>query len=779
MAKPAAQSGPEAKSLASWEDAFQHPLPAIHRLAKSVRAHADEDGAKLRTLVGARYRDLLGTAERIVAMDEQARHAEDLLGAIGQKCSARALEHVTENHGRMKRAREDDDQKGVVPGRKKRMLAQMKVLQSAVMVSTRMIRSGGDALLVAKLLVLARLLHRSVSEMEMAESDVSQKMLEELRRKLNQARKKLLTYIGRSLGRANVEKDSIVRSLCAYALISSAAPKDVLRYFLQVRFEQLVARDDMPSETDLLNMLDLYSQTLLDTREVFPRRCTELLSQLSQNPLVQDKQVRSVFELSLDIYEQWIPDDVRNFRPWVRHDQLSASDVGDALSSWTVQAQRCLVESLTDSLAEQSDARTVLNVRQKLISKYISLGSRLKDEIHRRAIDEIRGKFRDKLENLAARSAEVPGFELDVRPPSQSRLDHTIQSIWDLSIDSHRLDRGAQYLRQAVLQRQNGRVGSIENVISALDDWESKLENFEGIIKSMRAAKWDEEIDLDLDELEDGELYQSKLSKDEPEQVFKRLQQETVKALKDTYSRVEQASKSENEAAFLIRVVREIDQRRRILIDRLPELENMAADKTLLATLHQRIVVAVGEVPLEHFVESTRNKAYVAVSLWDGTPPLPIQPSVGTFKFLTELQQSMSDAGNDLWSAEAVRVLKSSLSSKLSQQLQDTLLSGGDDDGDAEESESGDENQNGETSASHQTTHNRKLQHLFDVLYIQCLLAVGGASDQPEPLKALVQSLTQGVNLDSASQEQLKKSAAESWKRTYLLFGLLACGQTT
>lgn len=40
----------------------------------------------------ASYRDLLGTAETVIEMDESMRKAEDFLGGIGQRCNTRMLE---------------------------------------------------------------------------------------------------------------------------------------------------------------------------------------------------------------------------------------------------------------------------------------------------------------------------------------------------------------------------------------------------------------------------------------------------------------------------------------------------------------------------------------------------------------------------------------------------------------------------------------------------------------------------------------------------------------
>ena len=49
------------------------------------------------------YRDLLGTAESIVHMDEEMRRAENYLSDIGRRCNTRVLEKSLENEALINR----------------------------------------------------------------------------------------------------------------------------------------------------------------------------------------------------------------------------------------------------------------------------------------------------------------------------------------------------------------------------------------------------------------------------------------------------------------------------------------------------------------------------------------------------------------------------------------------------------------------------------------------------------------------------------------------------
>ncbi|KAK4695720.1 conserved oligomeric Golgi complex subunit 1, partial [Lecanoromycetidae sp. Uapishka_2] len=83
---------PDPKTFGSWEEAFQYPIPAVRGMERELRRDIDSNREKLRTLVGASYRDLLGTAESIIEMDGQMHKVEAYMGETGQRCNTRLLE---------------------------------------------------------------------------------------------------------------------------------------------------------------------------------------------------------------------------------------------------------------------------------------------------------------------------------------------------------------------------------------------------------------------------------------------------------------------------------------------------------------------------------------------------------------------------------------------------------------------------------------------------------------------------------------------------------------
>lgn len=763
---------PDPRTLNSWEDAFQYPLPVVRKLEQQLRKNIDENRQKLRSLVGASYRDLLGTAEKIIEMDEQMQAVEGHLGDIGRKCNARAVERASENLARMKTALSGRD------GERNGTMAQTKVLQSTLSLASRTIKAGGDALLVSKLLVLARLLHKSVSE-----SANPPAILDDLRRRLASLRRKLLSYVERALVKSTTERTSLAHALCAYSLVSSSAPKDVLRHFLQARFEQLEASAETPSEASVLATLELYKRTLLDTRALFPRLFAEALSQLSNVPLLQDKQVVSLYELNLDIYGTWIAEDVRAFTPWVRHEQLVTSEVTNGLASWAKQAQVAVLAAAKDCVYLTNDAHAVLDLRKKVMSQYLGLSSSVRDGNHLEAIGDLRNMFMSRLEELAADCAHSGKNSLSiVDGSSQQPTD-----LWSLAVSDIDMQGGAARFRQDVVDGRRGRNAQVQASVKKLDEWTSRLNSFWDLTLLMRSMKWVDELDLDFDDVSDGAPVQEDLSKVDPQRLQDKFRAITSQALQEMYDWVQQQAASELQAALLIRLLREIDQRHLAIADRFGISASEISSSETVAILHRRIAETTSQAAVQRYISSLQKRLPAAVALWDGSPPLPVQPSVTTFKLLTSLHQAMSDAGNDLWTPGAVNTLKSLLGEKLANVLGSSLpanvvegapLTNG-------HATSEDEAPNGVDKAATQERSNDDLQRqkllqlTFDALYLRCIMSSRrGSTQDPAGLQTFVSSTKGRLALDDAASARLKKSATEYWKRTYLLFGLLAPAST-
>lgn len=763
---------PTPSTLRSWEEAFDHPLPVVRKLESQLRTQISENQNKLRSLVGTSYRDLLGTAERIIEMDGQMESVEGNLAGIGRKCDYRVVERGRENLTRLRKVGRQDDE------RKLETVARVKVLKGALETVGRIIRRGGNALGAAKVLVLARLLHKSVSE-----SDNAPPVLAELKKKLTGTRKRLLSYIERSLAHTTGDRTALTNTLCAYAMITSSAPKDVLRHFLQVRFEQLESKAETPSEESILAMLDLYGKTLLDTRDLFPRRLADALGLLSKASLLQDEQVTSNEDLNLDVYSHWIPADIRSFTPWVRNDQLTSSDANEGLKAWAKQAQAAFVQALGECLQSQQDAQVVLSTRRSVLSKFLSVSSKLRNHGFTQSIDDLRNVFLHRLEELAVYSSDLSNFALQSLDPSSLSETTTQTSPWSLATQPLDTKGGALSFRSAILSHRHGRNPPVKREHESLDRWTAQLNSHWAFVADMRATKWDDDLDFDFEDLdyEGDSSLQEALNRTDALQLENKLRHATTQAFTRAYAKISAAAERTppQHAAFLIRLLRDLDHRRRTLADRVsaPNTENPFNHTTLSATLHAALASQASAQPTADFLAALQRRSFLPISLWEGEPALPVQTSTAAFRFFSALQASMAGVGEDVWSPGAVRAVHERVSEGLAGAMKCRFsASSAEYSGEKQAEEEGEKEDGADATAEEErstTDKNQRIQRAFDAMYFSSVFS--GKTQEEGSMRDVAAALCETAGLDESARSRLEKSAGEYWKRTGLLFGLLGC----
>ena len=487
--------------------------------------------------------------------------------------------------------------------------------------------------------------------------------------------------------------------------------------------------------------------------------------------MLRDDQVTSIDELNLDIYSRWIPDDILTFTPWVRHDQLNASETNESLKAWTKQAQANFVQSLGACLRQQEDAQVVLSIRRNVLSKFLSVSSKMHNDDFTQSIKDLQSVFLVHLEELAAKSADLSSFALKSLKDSSVSASSPQSSPWALATQSLNLNAGALSFRAAILDHRHGRDAAVKLEHDALDRWTARLNSHWEFVTSMRTTKWDDDLDFDIDDLEyEGEgTLQGALSRSDAAKFEQKLRESSTQAFNKAYENIEQASSTQSEqAAFFIRILRELDLRRSALSDRLAATEKSNAfDHTaLVSTLHANLAEKASYVALNDFSEALNKQIAVATSLWDGTPALPTQPSPATFRFLTALQTRMAEMGEDLWSGRAVETVRKHVGTSLADVFdnfppeQEPISTEGEETSEAAE------------SAEEGSNHKKELrvQRLFDALYLSS--ALGSALQDFS--KSLFSTLREAAEIDASAEQRMAKSATEYWKRTSLLFGLLA-----
>lgn len=765
---------PDPRTFSSWEDAFQYPIPIIRRFEQQLQGNLQENKDKLRSLVGASYRDLLGTAECIIEMDHEMRKVETTLSVLSQKCNSRVVERRNKNYETWIQGRRVRDLERLS------FAAHMAMLQNCSTVIARLLKSRHSVLAAARVLVLSRLVHK-----KLAQDPDAPALVDKLRNRLASLRRKLLAQIDRRIGSSGLDRSLLVEHLCAYALATSSMPTEILRHFQIVRLGAV--REHLTKEGSsakgISQAFQLLTRTLQEVDEIFPRHLEHHLAKLKIQPLLQSDDVRNLVELRLSTHERWMAEDIRNFTPWPRHDELRRADVDEALKEWAKQALDVFVNGLNAVSRNVNGMPELLQLREEVLKLCLSSSHRTPGVKARDVLDRLRASFSERLGRLAERQTEdlhrVTDHVTAVLEHWQPGVDDQHMSLWDPAVVFMESGLGAQGFTKAIIESRHGRNTAVRDVAETYESWSRSVQEMSISLKRMKDTRWDDDVEEDFYEEDDVGGPQRLLSEEDPSRLESGFKDGLSSASRQMDTKLTDAADSVStkeargpQTIFMLRSIREIRQRLPQsgswpTIFSAQEVGRSAIPK-LLSTLAEHVMkgpVASFHSSMEKFSTSSRP---VARSLWDGEPPLPIQPSPTAFRLLHSLAKSMATAGSDLWAPAAVHTLKRAMDAELSQVFARVKTA----------TATGQEAEQGSTRADEEapsTTGKEKLtQVVFDVVYLQQALRVPQLlKDPPCSLSDFVAGVRRDVDLDEGAFERITRAATNYWRKTYLLFALL------
>ena len=699
--------------------------------------------------------------------------------------------------------------------------SQLAFLRSAPVVMTRLMKSEGSYLLIAKVLVISRLLHKAL-----AQAANKPPIVDQLWGRLLSARRKLIKRIEKRMGTAEGEHADLVESMCAYALVTSSTPTDVLHHFHKIRLER-VLKSLQHGDDELAKhgtgALRLCIQTCQDTQAIFPRRLADSLAKLKTHPLVQDPDVRALYELNLDTHDRWLGDEARNYTPWPRHDELQRADAERILHQWSRQAISAFLKGTKGALEKESRLKEVASLRQELIETWIMSGARMAGVKSANVLDDLRDTMNSHLENIVrmrSQNLRTVVVELSTVLSSPSLTQSSNLSLWGTYPKSADISNGAQAFKSTLVNIHQGRDNSVVGIVSAFDAWVDSILEVKSIVKSMKEARWDDTFaddvsDSDSDDF--GDSKQTLLSDEDPRQLEEATQEALSHALqnlsKSFAQLIAQVTDEDTEidvpkACFVLRVTREIGERipKLKLQDKATPLATPFTPE-LLRPLHQALASHVA-IPSTGAYKKLLKRDLASKSksaiLWEGTPALPAQPSPHTLRYLQSLNKAMAAHGNDVWAPLGVAQVKASAEESLVPALKDHLDAiqnldippakdntevAKSDESPSENADPVSETQNtdaaeipekndapvadsqAEVGAAAKLLRTQKLtQALFDILYLQRFVGSDDAS-------GAIEKTVGGVSVDGVGEAEmlrLRRSASDYAKRTYLLFALLA-----
>lgn len=668
-------------------------------------------------------------------------------------------------------------------------------------------RKDDQHLLIAKVLVISRLVHKPLNQ-----SKNKPPIVDQLWERLLSARRKLLRRIDRRLASTAGDSASLIESMCAYALATSSTPSDVLKHFHKVRKDKMVSEikkggDELAKRG--ISALRLCIQTCQDTQTIFPRRLAEALAKLKTRPLIQDPEVRGLYELNLDVHDRWLGDEVRKYTPWPRHDELQRSEAEKILHRWSKDTISVFLKEVKAALQDEDRLAEVASLRQELIETWMLSGPRMTGVKFANVLDDLRDTMNEKLETIVrARTQALQGVVGELTAGLESQTSSKAQasvSLWNTTVDGKDLSNGAHAFKTAILNTHQGRDRDVLDVTAAFDKWMDSVLEVKGIVKSMKEARWDDtfadDIEEDSDDNDLGESKQTLLSADDPKLLEDVTQEAIGHSLQDlgkSLSQVAQSATDENhdrsvrKALFILRVVREFGDRiaRLRLHERSPTFPTPFTSD-ILRPIHATVAVHIAQLTISPYESSLRSSIKGGSQthiLWEGQPPLPSQPSPSAFRFLREVNRAMARLGSDTWAPTGVAVVKNQMSLDVARVLKehvDTISSTepkeeaqGDVQETPNEAPAQEENDSSKADSTtkkaqgHDKLREYRLKQLiFDTLYMQRFFNDGPKSSQA------TEDLIKTANvkdLDDISIQRLKKNAGEYAKKSYLLFALLA-----
>ncbi|KAI6092412.1 hypothetical protein F4821DRAFT_134528 [Hypoxylon rubiginosum] len=794
---------PDTSTLTSSAAVFEaHTLPQVRAIHKSLLAQADEKSARLRTQVGNSYRELLGTADAIVRMRADMLQAQDVLARMGGMCGRTVVGAKVAGLAKFRAVADDDTDSG------KSRVARVQLLSACGLAVGRLLKGGvegrGDRLvLAAKVLVLKRLLVSSFGAVDTLHEEIrvavegARKSLNSLRRRLLRAVEKVLEKVG-----DGVDRNDILKALTAYSLASSSGAKDVLRHFLSVRAEAMTYEFD-PEEHEkdkdadnVLKGLDLYTRTLLDVQALVPNKLSDALSRLKKQHLLADESLQGLEGLRLDIYDRWCGEEIQYFTPFIRHDDLDGQQAREMLTSWAKKGGEILLQGLRRTLEHVSEFKTIITLRTSVLQHWINDGGKARGfdpsimlNGLREAIDE---RLLQILETRVSKLKLVGSEVTATLEAWQPGMSDQHRSLWNEEMVDMDISSGANQITHEITSRLYGRNDAVARVVTSYESWRHLISNVGDLIDQLKRQRWDD----DVEEIEDEDVIaerQKLLSKDDPELLQKKLDETIEGALNGLDKQIAIAWKSSLDstdngyiAMYVLRVLRDIR-------GKLPNLDGVKSfGLESVPSLHENLATHVSTPPLEAFASSALTRRRVAGrALWEGEPALPTQPSTGTFKLVRDLVMSMGDAGLDLWTPMAVRTLKRSFGKQLvevwrkefvseaanAQEIKTTEKVSEEKPSPEEESSaveaSEDLAESGKTvPGKSEKSKDIFIQWLYDIHLLQQCLGTEVSSE--EFFMAFVEESFEKTGLENGAKDRLAKASQEYWKRTSLLFGLLA-----
>ncbi|RMZ83598.1 hypothetical protein DV738_g962, partial [Chaetothyriales sp. CBS 135597] len=612
--------------LQSWQEAFEkHPIVETRSIEKQLRLSIANDRGRLRNLVGDNYRELLGTADRIVLVEKQTREVEGQIYEIGRQCQPPL------------------PQRG--PGKehaRRQVIAQLRLLQRSVS-EARIAFRQKEWLLCSRLIAIAGLLAKSLG-------DESIPAVRLLQRKAASLRQALLISVDAKLANPLSEPQTLVEACCAYCFVTSASSSDVLTHLQRLRLEKLrkVLGSDRASHRTIVDALRYLLESLQVIKNLAGRSLLEALGSWQKHPIWESEGLQSLELLDLKSLVPLLPEEIRSFIPLFKRKPLAPRDVHQILEGWSHEARTLWLSSLEKQMLSTESYVDLLQFRQSLCGTFLPLyfstpgGGDLFQAIRKAVESRMHTLAKNRCLSL---SHIISRFEGSLRVPEAA------QSLWQPELAKLSLNDGGQTLLQQVWGRYTGRSASQTKALRRITRWISSVQDMQAEFGKLRNSRWREHLEeADDDQEDEAQEILDTLTQTDPASYAGQLQEALLSALTAYEEKMSgavdklglQGEDHTLEAVSLLRVIRDSLN----LLQRAFRDHHFDQVRGKLPNLYG--IVASGVVARLEQWEKTG--AASATTIPPAASSLDDVPSPRTFAFLRQLCTVMLDIGNtDIW----------------------------------------------------------------------------------------------------------------------------------
>ena len=677
--------------------------------------------------------------------------------------------------------------------------ARLSLLNNSSQCIKTLISTEKSNLLPAKLLIISRLIYILLSE-----SIGVPAYIETIKEQLAFMRRKLLDRIETKLCNTITDEWGLAEDLTAFSIVTSSTPTDTLEHFLRTRLDALLfsLNDSGLIHECILQGINIFFSTLRQAKLLFRSQLTESFLRIKSRPLLRDGAIRSLQELNLDLYEAWLPAEIQNFTPYIRHDELRKADLEQRLGSW-VEITLCrLIERTAARLEDIWHFSAIVKLREDVFRICLS-NENLLPSHSLKWLDKMRTIFLSRLQDIiGSRTLKLNSIFNQVRSKlNEWPIDEGSNNVGGWQFCSQKVSAAieAKAIKRYICEQTYNLDKQVSKTAHNYAKWLNSIAAIAASIEDMKNMTFDDYVNDLNDNQRQSALIQHLRYKDP--QI---LQSELSKSLSDISESVagnlqdmirleieEQDEKRPHKAAFLLRILREISLCQPTSAAKVPSsffvtLSNTVSSIFSKAYLGDPLRKLVAWSVIERATESLdevvrmlkKSKRVPGRCIWDGDPPLPIQPMPQTYQFLRILLQSMTLHGYDIWSPSAVGILKqeiySIIEATFSRLLADLKFAqkGGTESGSVSRTQKPQIEQQKSIMNDDTIKREKILQLIFEVFYLSKVFDLPNLAIRWRKLRSHVAN--EGRFEDSSVIARIDKYASDYWKRTYLYFGLLA-----